>query len=220
MHPENSNFHFRRPVQAACIAVFGLGVIYAVVTVLGLLSLPSPDEQIADPYFTLMEVLILLIAPLMALVVLAVHFYAAADKKWYSLAAAVFMFIMAAITSCVHFTILTISRQPAAEQLAGHSFFFSFQWPSVVYALDILAWDWFYALSVFFAAAVFKTGRLEKTIRTLLLVSGILSLVGLLGIPFQNMQIRNIGIIGYAVLGPVAFLVIGKWFGLSGKTPD
>ncbi|MFZ1311371.1 MAG: hypothetical protein WAR38_00835, partial [Chitinophagaceae bacterium] len=79
---------------------------------------------------------------------------------------------------------------------------------------------WFYALSVFFAAAVFKTGRLEKTIRTLLLVSGILSLVGLLGIPFQNMQIRNIGIIGYAVLGPVAFLVIGKWFGLSGKTPD
>jgi len=127
MHPENSNFHFRRPVQAACIAVFGLGVIYAVVTVLGLLSLPAPDEQIADPYFTLMEVLILLIAPLMALVILAVHFYAAADKKWYSLAAAVFMFIMAAITSCVHFTILTISRQPAAEQLAGHSFFFSFQ---------------------------------------------------------------------------------------------
>ena len=57
MHPENSNFHYRKLVQAACIAVFGLGVIYAVVTVLGLLSLPAPDEQIADPYFTLMEVL-------------------------------------------------------------------------------------------------------------------------------------------------------------------
>jgi hypothetical protein len=33
--------------------------------------------------------------------------------------------------------------------------FLSFKWPSVSYALTILAWDVFFALSVLFAAPVF-----------------------------------------------------------------
>lgn len=64
-----------------------------------------------------------------------------------------------------------------------------------------------------FLAPIFKTDRLEKNLKALLIVSGILSLIGLIGIPFQNMQIRNIGIIGYAVIGPVAFFILGKTLG-------
>ncbi len=90
--------------------------------------------------------------------------------------------------------------------------FFSFKWPSVVYALDILAWDWFYALSVLFAAFLFGRDKIGKVIRILLITSAVLSLVGLLGVPLENMNIRNIGIIGYAVIGPFAFLLIGKTF--------
>ena len=55
--------------------------------------------------------------------------------------------------------------------------------------------------------------KAEKKIRTLLIISGILSIIGLIGVPIQNMQIRNIGIIGYAVVAPVAFLWIGKMLG-------
>ena len=69
----------------------------------------------------------------------------------------------------------------------------------MLYALDILACDWFFALSILFAAPVFNQGRLEKILYYLMILSGVLSLAGLIGIPLQNMHIRNIGIFGYAV---------------------
>ena len=84
-----------------------------------------------------------------------------------------------------------------------------------MYALDILAWDLFFGLSMLFAAAVFKSTRFEKNLKILLVTCGILSLIGLIGVPLQNMQIRNIGIIGYAIVAPVAFLLIGKVLGRS-----
>jgi hypothetical protein len=83
----------------------------------------------------------------------------------------------------------------------------------VAYALDILAWDWFFALSMLFAAPVFKAGRLEKTVRILMVVSGSLSLAGLIGVPLADMQVRNIGIIGYGVVAPIVFLLLGIVFG-------
>jgi hypothetical protein len=90
----------------------------------------------------------------------------------------------------------------------------SFEWPSILYALDILAWDWFFALSILFAAPVFSGGsRLERWVWILLLVSGVLSLAGLIGVPLADMQVRNIGVIGYAVVTPVAFLLISVVFG-------
>jgi hypothetical protein len=99
------------------------------------------------------------------------------------------------------------------------SFFFSFKWPSVAYTLDILAWNWFFALSMLFAAPVFRVGRLEETVRFLMLVSSVLSLAGLIGVPLANMQVRNIGIIGYAVVAPIIFLLLGIVFGHTLQTP-
>jgi hypothetical protein len=130
------------------------------------------------------------------------------------------MFIATGITSCVHFLILSVSHTREADQLPNFSFFFSFKWPSVVYALDILAWDLFFSLSMLFAALVFKRDRFENNLKILLIICGILSLIGLIGVPLQNMQIRNIGIIGYAVVGPVAFLLIGKILGRSKQVQD
>ena len=117
---------------------------------------------------------------------------------------------MCGITSSVHFVILTVSRQLEANSV---SWLLSFKWPSVAYTLDILAWDWFFALSMLFAAPVFGVGRLEQTVRILMIVSGVLSLAGLIGVPLANMQIRNIGIIGYGVVAPVVFLLLGIVFG-------
>jgi hypothetical protein len=85
---------------------------------------------------------------------------------------------------------------------------FSFKWPSVVYALDILAWDWFYAISLLFLAPIFKGDGLNRLIKILLIVSGVLCLAGLMGIPLDNMQVRNIGIIGYGVIAPFIFLLM------------
>jgi hypothetical protein len=192
-------------------AVFILGIVYAITTTIGLLALESPDQPIGDPFFTIMELLTVLIAPLMAFSLTAVHNRTMAAGKTCSLIAVLLMFAAAGITSCVHLVVLVMSRIPEAMRVAGHDFLFSFKWPSVVYVLDILAWDWFFGLSMLFAAVAFKEGRLEKSIRRLMLFSGLLSLAGFAGVPQGDMQVRNIGIAGYALLGPVAFLLIGKW---------
>lgn len=192
-----------------CFLTFLIGIAYLVVTSGGFLSLNSPDEPIGDPYFTTMELLTILIAPLMAFSMLAVHLHASEKYRLYTLFAACSMFVMASITSCVHFVVLIMSHQLDIPAIENMGMFFSFKWPSVVYILDILAWDWFFALSMLFAAPVFHTGKKEKVIRTLMVISGILSLIGLAGVPLGDMQIRNIGIIGYAVLAPFIFLLIG-----------
>lgn len=83
----------------------------------------------------------------------------------------------------------------------------------MIYALDILAWDWFYALAMLSVAPLFSRGALEKTLCILFLTTGALSLAGLIGVPLEDMQVRLIGVVGYAVVSPCAFLGLGVWFG-------
>lgn len=199
----------RPPNSVGAIAghwVFYLGCVYAVVTVLGLLSLKTKDDPIGDPYFSLMEFLTLLIAPAMMMSMATVHHQSSAENKLYSLLALGFMVIMTTITSAVHAVVLLLSHSLDALSRASLSWLISFRWPSVVYALDILAWDWFFAFAMFFAASAMP----ERRVKFLLWSAGLLSLIGLLGVPLQNMQIRNIGILGYAVLAPIAFLLMGR----------
>lgn len=194
-------------------SVFVLGLAYLLTTVVGLFTIKSPGDPIGQPYFIIMESLILLIAPLMAIGMAGIHYYGGARNKVWGLAATGCMFIMAAITSCVHFVILFLGNNISDK----YQRMFSFRWPSVVYVLDIVAWDWFFPLAMFFAAPLYSGGRLENTIRGLMITAGLLSLTGLLGMPTGNMQLRNIGIIGYGALGPIIFLLIGI---LSMKKPN
>jgi hypothetical protein len=190
-------------------------VVYALVTALGFLSLESPQDPIGDPYITIMRLLIIPLAALYVVIMVAIHAYAHPAVKVYSLTALVFMIVLATVTTSVHFVGLTVGPRLGATGLSWVPLIVSFEWPSIVYALDILAWDWFFALSILFAVPVFRGGsRLERWVWILLLlVSGMLSLAGLIGVPLADMQVRNIGVIGYAVVAPVAFLLIGIVFG-------
>ncbi len=203
----------RRVGQVTALTVFVLGVAYVVVTTLGFLSIASPDNPIGYPYVTIMELLIIPLAALYLVTMVAVHAYARPERRVYSLIALVLMAVAAAITTSVHFVILTVGPGLEATGESWVPLLVSFTWPSVGYALDILAWDWFFALSLLAAAAVFRDGRLERAVRTLLVVAGVLSLLGLLGVPLADMQVRNVGVVGYAVVAPVAFLLIGVLFG-------
>lgn len=196
---------------------FSLLMIYIPVILLGILSLKSPNDPISDPYFTIMELIILLIAPFLLICMTVIHMYSKSEDKVYSLMALVFMIPLAIITSSVHFIILTVSRQSEAREF---SWFFSFKWPSVIYALDILAWDWFFALSMLFAAQVFKGDRLEKSLRTVMRISGIISLLGLIGVILGDMNVRNIGIIGYTIVAAIAFLMLGIVFKRQDISPE
>jgi hypothetical protein len=75
-----------------------------------------------------------------------------------------------------------------------------------------LAWDVFFAFAVLFAAPVFSGNRLARSIRVLLIASGALSLAGLSGVVVGDMQLRMIGVVGYAGVFPIAALLLAILF--------
>jgi len=187
----------RRLGITSAIGVVMLQVAYAVTLAVGFLSLESSQQPIGDPMFSILEVLILAMMPAMVALMVAVHAWAPTRTKTLSLTSVVFMGLLAGVTSSLHFVILTLSRQTAFAELSWLPLFLSFKWPSVAYALDILAWDVFFALSMLAAAPVFGGGRLAVSIRVLMITSGVLSLAGLSGVVGGDMRLRNIGIVGY-----------------------
>ena len=202
-------------IMSAAVVLIA-GVAYAAVLTFGYASLASPDAPIGEPYFTAMEVLILILAPAVVSLLAAVHAWAPRDCKGLSLVALSFAAMLATITSSVHFLILTLSGEPGFTDPAVANAFLAFSWPSVVYALDILAWDIFFALSMLFAAPVFVGDGINRAIRNIMIASGVLALAGLLGVAVNDMAIRNIGIAGY--LG--AFLIVdGLLLALFLRTP-
>ena len=202
----------RRFGIVSAVGTVSLTVVYAVVLVAGLVSLPSPQQPIGDPWFSIMEVLIILLMPVMVALMVAVHAWAPAETRVFSVTALVFMGLLAGVTCSLHFVILTVGRHAAFAGFAGMPRLLSFEWPSVAYALDILAWDVFFALSVLFAAPVFSGSRLAASIRVLLMVSGVLALAGLSGVIVGDMRLRMIGVVGYSGVFPIAALLLAILF--------
>jgi hypothetical protein len=194
----------RRVGITSAVSVVVLLLAYAVTLVVGLSSLKSPKQPIPDPMFSILEVLIILVMPAMVALMVAVHAWAPWRAKTLSLAAVVFMGLLAGVTCSVHFVILTLSRQAAFAAQPSLPLFLSFHWPSVAYALDILGWDFFFALSMLFAAPVFGGSRLAVSIRLVMITSGVFALAGLSGVVAGDMQLRNIGIVGYVALFLIA----------------
>ena len=196
-------------VSATMILVVGLA--YAVVLGFGFASLTSIDQPIGNPFFTILELLILLLAPAMVTLMGSVYAFAPRESKGLGLVALSFMAMMAVITCSVHFIILTLSGQPNLAGQTSAGGFLAFKWPSVIYALDILAWDVLFALAMLFAAPVFTGPGLHRAIRISMIASGALALAGLIGPVVGDMALRNIGIAGYLA---VFLLVDGLLFKL------
>jgi hypothetical protein len=128
------------------------------------------------------------------------------------MAALAFMILLAGITSSVNFALLTVARQPAPTPPEWVASFIPSGWPPVPQALDFFAWDWFFGLSMLFAAAVFREGRLAKAVRALMLVAAVLCFLGLAWLFVSPPQATVIGILGWGVAGPIVFLLLAKRF--------
>jgi hypothetical protein len=215
--PAASTLDPLRVGAVAGVAVAVLSVAYAAVLAMGLLTLPSPDRPIENPWFTAMEVLILAIAPAMVAFTVGLHAWATTERKSLALLSVVFMSMCAVITCSVHFAVLTLSRHPAFAGPDWATLAFSFKWPSVVYALDILAWDVFFPLAAVFGALVVHGSGVARLARALLLGSATLAFIGQAGIPLSNMNVRNIGIIGYVFCYPIAAVLLAVMFWRLGR---
>lgn len=183
-----------------------LAAIYAAVTGIGLLSLPNPDAPIADPWFTLMELLILAMLPGLIALAAALAVSAPVERRVFGAIALAAMVATCSLTGAVHFSILALSHQPG---FADWNAVFAFRWPSLVYALDILAWDGFFPFALAAMVPLFPRAR---PIQALLVVAAGLSLFGLSGVATGNMGLRTIGVAGYALVFPLACALMLPWF--------
>ncbi|MDQ0251685.1 hypothetical protein J2W22_003773 [Sphingomonas kyeonggiensis] len=178
--------------------VAGLGLLYALVMAIGLIALPVSGAPIGQPWFGMMEVLILLLVPFLLGLAAAVR--GTGQGPRFTRLALPFMAAALALTSVVHLSILMLGVED------------SFAWPSLPYALDIIAWDGFFAVAVLLMAPAFRGAGDERTIRLLLIASGGLALLGWLGPITGVMALRMIGVLGYAIVFPLAALLIARWF--------
>jgi hypothetical protein len=202
----------RRPGIFSAAATVILLVAYAVTLIVGLASLESPQQPIGDPMITILEVLIITMMPARVALMVAVHAWAPRSAKTLSLTSLIFMSLLAGMTISLHFMISTLSRQPEFAGQPWLPLVFSFEWPSVADALDIVGWDVFFALSMLFAAPVFSGSRLAAWSRVLMIVSGVIALAGLIGVVAGDMQLRNIGIVGYVGVFLIVAALLAVFF--------
>lgn len=182
----------------------------------GLLSLPSSAEAIGDPWYAIMEVLILLLMPALLMFAVAIRECATANGKLPGACAVIFFSALTILTMTVHFLLLTVSREPLIVASAWWSRAFAFEWPSLVYALDILAWDVFFPLGMAFGAFAVDGTPQARWLKLSMLASGAVALAGLAGAFTGNMLIRDIAIPGYTLfLLPVTHFARQHFRGLQ-----
>jgi hypothetical protein len=199
-------------------AIVAFSIPYTITMVLGFSSMGNLRDPLPDPYLAVAEVLILLMAPFMVTLMVAVHACAPLRLRAFSVTAVGWMLIVAGVTMTVHLVELTFVRRINPAEVPGFDRLLNFQWPSLLYAADIAAWDLFLGLSLLFAAAVFADSR-YRWARRGLLTSGALCLLGLIGPAFNTLAWRGIGIFGYAVVFPVTCVALSRALAPTATSP-
>jgi hypothetical protein len=129
-------------------------VIYIAVFIAGFASIRNTSKPLPDPYLAIAEILILLMAPVMVCLMLAVNECAPRHAKPFTRVALGWMLAAAAFTTVVHFVQLTVARHISSATFPGYASIFGWKWPSTFYSVDIVAWDVFFG----FGPAVCRPG--------------------------------------------------------------
>jgi len=193
-------------------ALFIIEVVYVAVFVAGFASIGNTSAPLPDPYLAIGEIIIMVMAPIMVCLMLAIHQCAPKRAKPFTQVALGWMLAAAAFTTVVHFVQLTVARHIDSATFPGYAGIFGWQWPSAFYAIDIVAWDVFFGLALLFAVPAFTHRGDATLVRRGLILSGSLCLIGLVG-PFANvLGLRTIGIVGYTVVFGLTCLPLSRTF--------
>jgi hypothetical protein len=184
----------------SAFCMFVVGLLYAFTLAVGMAE-AGLNEPIRGPFLTTMEALTLTSAPLLVLLFSAICASAPQEVTVFGFAAFAFAVLACGLTAAVHFVSLTALRQRGQQGI---------EWPSQLYAVELLSWDFCLGLALVFAAPVFS--RNHRAIRNALLLTGTLCLLGMLG-PFTgNMKLQFVGVTGYGVALPVTSFLLARHF--------
>jgi hypothetical protein len=165
-----------------------------------------------EPYLAIAEILTLVGAIIQVSLIATIHECAPPRAKPLTLMALGWMMVMAALTAAVHFVQLTVARRIDVAATPGLARVFGWEWPSLLYAVELLAWHLLFGLSLVFAASAFRGRGAEAAVRIGLRTTGFLCIVGLVGPAVGNLNWRMIGAFGYGFVFPVVCVVIGLVF--------
>ena len=198
-------------------AIFFIEVVYVAVFVAGFASIGNISAPLPDPYLAIGEIIILVMAPIMVCLMLAIHQCAPKQAKPFTLVALGWMLAAAAFTIVVHFVELTVARHIDPATFPGYARIFGWQWPSTFYAIDIVAWEVFFGLSLLFAVPAFAHRSDATLIRRGLIASGSLCLIGLIGPIANALAWRTIGIFGYTIVFGLTCLPLSRAFKVDAR---
>ena len=190
-------------------ANFVLFIVYDLIVITGIVI---GQGVLKEPYLAIAEVMTLVSAPLLILLMVAIHECAPQSAKVFSLTALGWILLLAGSTVIVHFINLTLWRQISDQQKIDYVRFLGWEWPSMMYSIELVAWHLFFGLSIFFAAFAFKGKGREKAVRIALIATGLLCIFGLIGPVIGDLIWRLIGVFGYGVGFPIACVMIARVF--------
>ncbi len=172
--------HVRRIGFLSGIVLVALGILY--IGLIGMMILSGSGFPPAEPFQTMFNVLIILTAAWMVVFWTIVNYSAPNERKLFSQASLAFIVIFAALTCINRYVALTVVKQSLSTgNTNGLQWFMPYQWPSVMMAVEFLAWGFFFGLACLCLAPVFRGGKWGSLIFWLLIFTGILSLFSLVG---------------------------------------
>ncbi len=212
--------HDRTLGRVSCWGALILGLVYTVFAILTRVNSPATVlTSFSDPFLPLASILLVPIAALMISSMAAVHAYAPPGLRVYSQLSLVFMSLAMGITTIINFAVFFILTHPTEMTNAPWlSLFIPYKRPGLLSELDLVAWSWFFSLSMIAAAPVFREGRLEKILRILMFATGILCIVGwttMILVPSAELLAWILQAFGWGVLILVVWFLLARVFDLS-----
>jgi hypothetical protein len=188
------------------LLVLVMGVTYLAIVIAAIASGGMPSD---DPYSGLISIVTLLVAPCMILLWAVIYQVTPAGKRAFSLGSLVLMAIFATLTSINRYNALTTVPQATAMGVSeGLEWFLPYGRPSIMLAMEVLAWGYYYGLACLCLAPVFGRDRLERAVFWTLIASAGLSLVSPLGHILNNPLFTMLGALAW---GPGLILLTGLW---------
>ena len=104
--------------------------------------------------------------------------------------------------------LIVVSQAMAMGKTDGLEWFLPYGSPSIMAAMEVLAWGFYYGLACLCLAPVFGKDRLEKAIFWTLIASGGLSLVAVLAQVLNSLPLSMAGVLAW---GPGVILLTVLW---------
>jgi hypothetical protein len=193
-----------------------LVLIYLAAIAAILMSGVIPPEE---PYLSIISVVSLASVPALVFFWGILHNVVSTEKKIFMRTSLALIVIFATLTSINRYVALTVVGQSIDMGITeGLNWFMPYGWPSIMAATEVLAWGFFLGLAIFFLAPVFRTGKVELAIFWTLIISGILSLIAVIGQVMNSVILNMLGIIAWGPGLLLLFSLLTFWFKSSEPT--